>query len=141
MKPTAEASACQTNNDGFHTMNPQDSSRYIACVSAAAAVVWGSFFAVFAGSPPDGFLTLVLWVTVHHIGQAVTSAISFKAGGAFAFFALAALSVDFLSILFSSINNLENVTSLAGLISPAVCSGCALIIFRRHSEPYQVESL
>ena len=135
MKSTTDTNDGLKDSNPLHTTSPQKASRYIAYVSAASAVVCGAFLAVFADAPSDGFMPLVLWVTAHHIGQTVTSYISFKVGGAFAFFALAALSVDVLLILISSIAHFENLSRLAVLITPATCSLCAIVVYRRHSEP------
>ena len=130
MKPNWHETALQKYNDALGTTSTTDSSRYIACVSAAGAIVWGVFFAVMAGPPSNGAMPLVLFVIVHHIGQAVTSAISFKSGAAFALIALIGQVWISITIL---IVNTEIALCLAFLTTPVICSVCAVILARRHS--------
>lgn len=104
-------------------------------------MVWGLCLVVFdtsvasIGSSSHGMLMVL--VTIHHVGQALTSAISLKVGAVFAAVALAAQFMISISIVISGI---ESAQSLALLTTPLTCSACALFLAHRLRVPGQAES-
>lgn len=129
MNQPPQPTAWQIYNEALRQTSPSYSSRYLAGVSAAGALVCGLFLAVFAGSPSDGFLPLVLVVTMHLLGQAIASAISLKAGAVFAALALAGQLVYSIIVIISDI---QLASRLVFLIIPVICSACALFVAERH---------
>ena len=127
MKSPSTISVCPTSHDVLCTTSPSDASRYVAWVSAAGAIVWGVTVGgfVYYGLRFDGPLLLMLIATVLHIGQAATSAISFKLGAALAAIAFAIAAVVLI----------VDYQSFALLTTPLICSACAIIIARRHALP------
>jgi hypothetical protein len=77
------------------------------------------------------FLQSLLTITVLHIGQAVSSAISFKLGA----YCAAVTFVIAAAIL------IGHIVDFASLATPLTCSACALVIARRHASSHGREDV
>ena len=121
------------SNEVLCETRPLDASRLLAWACIAGAVVFGSILIGFALSGSDARPNtsyMLVFVTVHLLGQAAVSAISFRLAARLAAMALVVQLIVAAAILLTDSEHWKN---LAFITVPMIFSASALVVERRHS--------